>query len=187
VKNTPVDLVVAQTRTQKAPARTSSWTDETGSFAFNRIPPGKYVLALNLHDTVSYQSHPRTFFGLNGEPEILEVRADQDLSVGMWLVAPPLAKVRLKLRVIGPDGRPRASFGVSLLDGRLTQPDWRRHIMGDVTSSAGFVEFDALATRRYVLRSSPNHEREPVFESEVFAAEEATRGLTVVLRPVRRQ
>ena len=184
---TEVDLVVAHTRTQKAPTGTSTWTDETGSFAFAGVPPGRYVLALNLEDTISYQPRPRTFLELNGEPEVLDVSAGQDLSIGSWRVAPPLAQVRLKVHVIGPDGRPYAGSGVSLIDGRPAHRDWREHIMSGVTDSAGYVEFEAFATRRYVVRSSPDHERGPAYESEAFAAEQATKALILVLRPVSRE
>ena len=179
------------TRVEAAPAATwrsdrsktvSTYTDPQGRFEFGSLPPGDYVIAVNLVDDVAYQSYARTLFRNDDAPELAQLAAGQRLELDAWDIGTPLKPVVMRLRLVDPSGAPLRKQDIDLFDvTRPDNPDDPRHVLGDVTDANGWVEYTGKSTRKYAIGRSTEWSDEIVPLSTSFAAEAATKGLTVVV------
>jgi hypothetical protein len=181
-----VGVAMAPAETWRAqPMRTATaYTDAAGHFEFRAIPPGDYVVAVNLRDDVSYTAYPRTMYvDASGEPEIVRVEAGHHVGLAGWTLGPELAKLRVRVRLVDETGRPIARQTVNLYD--VTNPDVPEVpfiVWAGSTDGSGSVEFDLRETRRYVIRR--REDRGDGRQTRVFTSAE-TLPLTLVLARAR--
>lgn len=149
---------LAAVRVEAAPAATwmvsgSAWSDHTnedGRFDLSGLPPGEYVVGLNLRDDVRYSAYRRTIYGsaVTGA-ETITLVAGQHVWLGQWTLPTPLREVRMRLRVVSPDGQPLPRAVVGLID--VTDKDNQHHVYGNETDDQGIVVFEGRGSRVYAL------------------------------------
>ena len=177
-----VDVAPAETWATDRFRATSSYTKADGVFRFQSLPPGEYVVAVNLRDTLSYSDYPRTVYPSDDAPKVLRLDAGQHIDLGTWMIGAPLKPVVMRLRLVDPSGAPLRKQGIDLFDvTRPDKPDDPPHVLGHATDANGWVEYSGKSTRRYAIGRSTEWSDEIVPLSKPFAAEEATKGLTVVV------
>jgi hypothetical protein len=184
--NVGVELAPSGTWRDQPMRTTSAYTDAAGHFVFRAVPPGEYVVAVNLRDGVAYTPYPRTMYAdAAGEPEIVRVEAGHHVGLSGWTLGPALAKLRVRVRLVDEAGRPLARQTVNLYD--VTNPDVPeilRHVVASGTDASGIVEFDIRETRRYMIRG--REDRGDSRQTRVFTAAEAP-ALTLVLATPAKQ
>lgn len=179
-----VNVHLAAARTwQKEVRRTAfATTDANGHFEFRAMPPGAYVVGVNIQDNVMYDPYPRTMYvDSAGDPEVVRVDAGQHVGLSPWTIGPALAKRRVRLRIVDGEGRALANADVSLRDVTNSEiPDFIQRVTGARTDASGTVEFDVRRSRSYVIERREPGSRGSL-RTGVFTADSAEGGLTLVL------
>src|SRR5262245_29717471 len=129
-------------------------TNEDGNFHFTNLPPGKYILGINIGDAPSEKlPYRKTFYPSTSDKskaEVLSLSEGQHL-VGIDFRLPqPLTARMIKGTVVWPDGRPAVNAEVSLKEiesGRLagwyTKTDDKGHF--ELSSFEG-IQYTITAT-----------------------------------------
>jgi hypothetical protein len=185
---TAVSVEAAPATWKQAPSsRITSQTDETGRFELSGLPPGEYVVGVNLLDDVRYNPYARALYAVtDGRPETIVLVSGQHAWLGQWSLPPALPVVKMRLRVVDPDGQPVRRATVHLLD--FTNPDtpeFHRTVCADATNDRGFIEFEGRQGRIYAVERLSRRSSESADRSQPFKAVTATSGIVVVL-PGRR-
>ena len=180
--NVNVELTRAGTWRKELLRTMSARSDHAGHFEFRGMPPGEYVVALNVRDQVAYDPYPRTMYAdAAGSPETIRVAAGQHVELSPWTIGAPLEKVRLRLRLVDPQGRPVAGESVSLFDVTNREvPDFIQQVMGSKTTAEGTVEFDARLGRSYIIVRG-HRLTSGVARTEAFTPQKGTAPVTLVL------
>lgn len=177
-----VNLAPARTWRKEVTRTASATTDANGYFQFRAMPPGDYVVGVNIDDNVAYDPYPRTMYvDAAGEPEAVRVDAGQHVGLSPWTIGPALATRRVRLRIVEGGGRPLAHTDVSLRDVTNSEiPDFLQRVMGARTDETGTVEFDVRRSRFYVIERREPGSRDSL-RTGVFTADTAESSLTLVL------
>ena len=99
------------------PARV--YTDARGSFRISHIPPGRYIVGINLRHGPSAESpFLATFYRKPGteEPSIIELGNGAHVDLGVLRLPPPLPRRRITGTVRWTDGRPLRDVEVSVCE-----------------------------------------------------------------------
>lgn len=81
-----VDVARSDSWKEAAPLSISTHTGPDGRFEFTGLPPGEYILALNLRDA-GYRKEPRTFYATTSEePEVIRLGGASHVWLGEWRV-----------------------------------------------------------------------------------------------------
>ena len=98
--------------------RVSGYTEENGDLEINGLPPGRYIVGVNLSDLPSqYRPHARTLYpSEGGEPTIVTLGIGQTYDLGTWKLPPPLEVVKVQGTVVWQDGSPAAGIYVGAWD-----------------------------------------------------------------------
>lgn len=93
-------------------------TDPEGNFRVSELPPGRYVVGLNLTDLPDrLRPYPRTLYARKGEASTpVEVALGQAVDIGAWQIPPPLAAIKISGTLAWIDGSPAGGMTVTLLD-----------------------------------------------------------------------
>ncbi len=96
----------------------STRSDPDGRFELAGLPPGRYLLGVNLRDLPSaFNPYARTVYpGGDQDPHIIELTLGQAVDVGTWYMPPPLPVVRVSGIVVRADGTPVPNVWVSAVD-----------------------------------------------------------------------
>ena len=122
----------------------------------------------------------------SGRPEVIQLSAGQHIGLSAWTIGAPLEQVRVRLRLITPEGSGLANQQVSLLDVTNPEvPDFIQHVMGSRTTAEGRVEFDARVGRSYVIVRGHRLTSE-VARTNVFTPSKGLPELTLVLSQLRK-
>ena len=97
---------------------TSVQTDGDGNFEIRELPPGKYVVGVNLQDLPSkYNPYARTLYPSDGsDPHVLTLSLGQTRDLGTWRMPSPLPVVRVEGVVLWQDGTPAPGMFVGAWD-----------------------------------------------------------------------
>lgn len=177
-----VNLAAARTWRKELTRTGSTTTDANGNFQFRAMPPGDYVVGVNIRDDVAHDPYPRTMYvDSAGEPEVVHVDSGQHVGLSLWTIGPALAKHRVRLRIVDAGGRALANTNVSLRDVTNSEiPELLQRVMGARTDATGTVEFDVRRSRSYVIERRDSGTKRQV-RTGVFTADTAEGGLTLVL------
>jgi hypothetical protein len=96
-----------QQRDEGAPA--AVYSDEGGTFRISHVPPGRYIVGINLrHGASDRAPFPPTFYRQPGtdEPLIIELGDGTHMKLGALHLPPPLTKRQIAGTVTWSDGRP---------------------------------------------------------------------------------
>jgi hypothetical protein len=95
----------------------STTTEADGRFEVGGLPPGEYMLGVNLDDLPSdYRPYPRTLYPSDGTDGRVFTIGRDPLDIGTWTLPPPLPVVTLSGIVVWADGTPAAGVDVSVWD-----------------------------------------------------------------------
>jgi hypothetical protein len=98
--------------------KVSGYTQENGDLEITGLPPGRYIVGVNLSDLPSkYRPHARTLYpSEGGEPTIVTLGVGQTYDLGTWKLPPPLEIVNVAGTVVWQDGSPAAGIYVGAWD-----------------------------------------------------------------------
>jgi len=89
-------------------ASLDSTTRNDGSFEMRGVPPGRYILGVNLKDLPSkYNPYARTVYPSDGTAgTIVEIGSTGMLDIGTWKLPPPLRVIPVRGVAVSEDGKP---------------------------------------------------------------------------------
>lgn len=128
-------------------------TDETGRFEFERLPPGRYIVGVNLRDMASSSvPYPRTLFpGPSPDvPAAVTLGNGEAASIGTLTLPAPAGLRRISGVVLGLDGKPAPN--VSVFANEVSRDRPRRAAVG-LSNSSGVFEIEVRSHGRYVLQA----------------------------------
>jgi hypothetical protein len=93
-------------------------TRNDGTFEIAGVPPGKYILGVNLKDLPSqYNPYARTVYPSDGSGDaIVQIATTGSYDVGTWKLPPPLRVVKVSGVASWADGTPAAGVHVGVWD-----------------------------------------------------------------------
>lgn len=116
-----VDLINADDALKESPRGRWRFTAADGGYSLNDIPPGRYLLGVNLINSTSFQCpQPRTYFPSAAEPSsatIITVEEARDLKNADIKLGATHAEQEIAGIVVWPDGRSAVRAVVALTNG----------------------------------------------------------------------
>lgn len=97
----------------------NGYPDEQGRFEIPELPPGRYIVGVNLENRPPSQYAPfaRTIYPSDGaDGTIVTIVGGETFDLGEWRLPPPVPTLRLDGTVVWEDGRPAAALRVAALD-----------------------------------------------------------------------
>jgi hypothetical protein len=106
----------------------SATTDADGYFEVGRLPPGRYIVGVNLADLPSqYNPYGRTLYPSEGpDPHVLTLSLGQTMDVGTWRLPPALSVVRVVGVVTWQDGTAAVRISIGAWDRTGNPVEWAR-------------------------------------------------------------
>jgi len=128
-------------------------TDSYGDFEIHGLPPGRYIVGVNLADLPShYAPIGRTLYPSDGsEGTILTLGTGQSLDLGAWKLPPPLPVVTLTGLVVWQDGTPAAGAYVGAWDRTGNPVATARGAGGDKADAEGRFSIELRQGRVYTF------------------------------------
>ncbi len=166
-------------------------SDQGGNFELTEVPPGRYILGVNLSRGPDDVVSPTRFHPDASAPTqatVFEVQAGERVRLDRMVIPPDPPAYRVSGRVTFPDGRPAAGVEVALEDGHQK---WKRvaaEVRTGADGSFSFVVHEGLAyvaNARYVAPLTPRR-TQATASIPFVASEEKVKMLLMVLSPVRR-
>jgi hypothetical protein len=126
-------------------------TDVDGYFEIRGLPPGDYVVGVNLSDRPWMNSpYARTIYPSDDTgPHAVRLSLGQSHDVGTWRLPPPLATVRVSGIVTWQDGTPAGKVFVSARDETGDRTELARGAGGATSGADGRFTVDLLEGRVY--------------------------------------
>ena len=154
VEATAADIVLDR---QKYLQTVSARSDDSGLFELRELPPGRYIVGLNLQDfPTQYRPYARTIFpGGNEPPMAIELELGQSANLGHWVIPPPLAVIKLTGTITWKDGTPAAGVYVGLSDIGQDAASPARGAGGAMSGTDGRFVVDAREGRSYRFIARP--------------------------------
>jgi hypothetical protein len=153
-------------------------TDALGRFEVSRLPPGRYLLGINLiGDFQSDRRYPRTFYpGTQREEEAAYLTVGTNRRVSGVTLRLPIKVLQAPITgtVVWPDGRPIRGASVSIQSGPGMEGFWWTY-----TDAKGRFTLRGLIGKPHEIRVHVERER------EVYLGGPITAVVTRALRPLR--
>jgi hypothetical protein len=131
----------------------SGRTDENGAIEIRGLPPGRYIVGVNLADLPS-RNRPigRTLYPSDGsEPTIVTLGVAQTFDLGTWKLPPPLEAVNVQGVVLWPDGTPGAGVYVHAWDRTGNPTESARGVTGATADAEGRFTLELRRGRVYTF------------------------------------
>jgi hypothetical protein len=187
-----LDLVLAADRDAPGGSskRISGWTAGDGTFEFNQVPPGTYVLGFNsARDLTGRRSLPAAFHPgvIDGaRAATIDITAAQRIQLRDFVVPPEIKLTTVSGTVVDREGAPISGALVTVspsVEGQAaTGPTLR-------TKEDGRFAFSVVQDVRYMLHvsgSAATSDERPLVSNSTFRALADSPMMTVVLRTVQR-
>ena len=185
-----VDLADADNWELDSASTASAYMDEGGFFRFEGIPPGRYVVGINLQDVPTQSMpHARSIYQDGMEPLRVTIDSGQTSDLGALRLGPALSDVPILLELVWWNGLPVSTRTVAIEDATGGLAKHARIVESTPTDQVGKLDFVGRASRTYVaaIWSHEGNNRRRLTVTEPFRAESALTRLRVVLpRPIIR-
>ena len=137
----------------------TAYTDADGFFELRGLPPGSYIVGVNLRDLPSqYNPHPRVVYPGLGQPaHVITIALGQAADLGTWQLPPPLPVVKIEGTITWIDDSPAAGVYVSLWDVTGRPVDRLRGAGGATSDANGRFVIDGRAGRAYKFIAHVNN------------------------------
>lgn len=166
----------------------SASTDESGYFDVRGLPPGRYLVGLNLLDLPSeYRPYPLTLYPGPAVPvHVIDLTLGQVVDLGRWEIPPPLPVVPIAGTIVWNDGTPAAGVLVNLWDVTGNRRGRARGAGGATTAADGHFAIGGREGRTYsVMARIGNGPALPVGNVRVHARQGIQPILIVIQRDPR--
>ncbi len=134
----------------------SDYADEQGRFELEQVPPGRYLLGVNIGSSPDEEApYPRTFHpGVTDRAQaaVIEVGMGEKLKDIDIQLPPKLTRRAVSGTVVWPDGRPAAGAGVHLED--INFSGWCVNGCATETDAQGNFKLHGFAGYTYRVRAS---------------------------------
>jgi hypothetical protein len=172
------------------------YTDERGAYRFEKLPPGRYVVGINVLDEPSgSMPFPATLYRQPGSagPSVIELGDGTHAELGALRLPPPLAKHEIAGTVTWSDGRPLSKVMLQICEDRSGRLGVSCRTLFPGADGGFSAEF--FAGRTYIVRAEAAGPRgrwdlatdqpiPPIGTSEVTVRLDGDhKGLRVVLVP----
>jgi hypothetical protein len=133
----------------------SDYTEEDGSYVMERLPPGRYLIGVNIDSTPSRSLpfSPTYYPGVSDKSSAATVviSGEEELEGYDLQLTPPLPERSLRVLVFLPDGRPAKGAHVLLDDTELygTRPNYPVEVTGE-----GVARVTGFGGRKYWLHAT---------------------------------
>jgi hypothetical protein len=129
-------------------------TKADGSYEFRNVPPGQYLLGINVGGLQSTMPYPPRFYpGVDsaGKATPIHVEGARSISQLDFTIKDRLPTRRIDVQVVWPDGRPVVNAVIRCVSPEVPgQPGSRDHISRRVDSN-GRVSYEVLADRSFTV------------------------------------
>ena len=175
VKRLEVGLVSADVEEVYRPFRErgTAYTDDEGRFEIERMPPGRYLLGVNLGNSPSSEHpYPRTYYpGVPGRNEaaVIEIGLGQKQSVRELRLPPRIVERRVQGVVIWPDGTPAAGADVHMT--HINRPGFTVNGWPKADAQGRFTLTGLDGQTYFVHAHAPKYPGKPYHESGQTHAE----------------
>ena len=131
----------------------SATTNAEGDFEIGGVPPGRYVIGINLKDLPSnLNPYGRALYPSNDrDGEIVTIGAGQAFDLGRWRLPPPLAVVKVEGVATWQDGKPAAGVYVGAWDVTGNPIERARGAGGATVDADGRFVLDLRQGRAYTF------------------------------------
>jgi hypothetical protein len=151
----------------------SARVEPDGFFELQGLPPGRYIVGINLRDLPSkWNPYPRYVYpGPGSPPRIIELSLGQLADLGQWKLPPPLASVQLHGVVVWKDGTPASGIYVNAWDVTRNPVGRARGAGGALSGADGRFVIEVLDSRAYTFmaRAAGNGPSLPVASPRIEA------------------
>lgn len=136
-------------------------TRNDGTFELPGVPPGRYILGVNLKDLPSpYNPYARTVYPSDGSGDaILQVGPAGAFDVGTWKLPPPLRAIRLRGVAVSAEGRPVSGIYVGAWDVTGNPVERARGAGGSQTGADGSFVIELREGRTYTFMARDKDNR----------------------------
>lgn len=138
----------------------SNYTDESGYFDVRALPPGRYLIGLNLVDLPSqHRPYPVTLYPGPGLPaHVIDLALGQLVDVGRWEIPPPVPVVPIAGTIVWNDGTPAAGVLLNLWDVTGNRRRGPRGAGMATSAAAGHFAIDGREGRTYSVTARIGNE-----------------------------
>ena len=127
-------------------------SDHDGYFTIKPLPPGTYVVGINLDDLPStYDPYERTLYPANDAAHEFALELGQGADLGVWQVPPPPRVVTVQALVTWPDGSPAEGLYVVAWDVTGNPVDVARGAGGAQSGADGRAALELRVGRTYTF------------------------------------
>jgi len=160
----------------------TAYPDDQGGFEIAELPPGRYIVGVNLENRPpsQYTPYARTVYPSDGSDAfVVTITRGETFDLGEWRLPPPVATLRLDGSVVWEDGAPAAGIVVMAQD--ITDNP-RGAIVGNATTAAdGRFSIELRQRRVYSLRLSSRSKQLPIAPPRVETGSAAPTPLRIVI------
>jgi hypothetical protein len=136
-------------------------TGNDGTFEIAGVPPGKYILGVNLKDLPSqYNPYARTVYPSDGSGDgIVQIGTTGSYDIGTWKLPPPLRVVKVSGVATWADGKPAAGMYVGVWDVTGNPVEWARGAGGAQIAADGTFTIELREGRTYTFMARDKSSR----------------------------
>ena len=142
-------------------AMMSAYTAADGTFEIPGVPPGKYILGVNLRDLPNqYNPYARTVYPSDGSGDgIIQIGTTGTFDIGTWKLPPPLRGVKVSGVATWTDGKPGAGVYVGVWDVTGNPVERARGAGGSQVAADGSFTIELREGRTYTFTARDKSNR----------------------------
>ena len=168
----------------------SALTDADGDFEIRDVPPGRYIVGVNLRDLPSqFNPYGRTVYPSDGgDGDIVTIGTAHTFDIGTWRLPPPLGVIKVSGVAVWPDEKPAAGVHVSVSDVTGNPIERARGAGGAVVDADGRFVLELRKGRTYTFMARDKNSA-PLFVSgpRLVVGTTAPDPVRLLIRPTGKQ
>lgn len=149
----------------------SAFPNDQGGFEIGDLPPGRYIVGINLENAPpsQYRPYARTIYPSDGSDGMtITIDRGQSFDLGDWKIPPPVPTVRVDGIVVWEDGTPATGLRVVAMD--VTENPKGGFVANATTAMDGRFSIELRQRRVYTFVLSDKQGRLPISPLRVDTA-----------------